>query len=75
MKSSFSILPTNRDRVDISIDVIALRPYLDSDVVFGVKDGLIRKLEHQASGLTLRGNTIDRPMAALRYDFVLSKSR
>lgn len=53
---------------------IAGDPYLDSDVVFGVKDGLIRALEQQGSGLTLRGNRIDRPMAALRYDFVLAKN-
>ena len=49
--------------------------YLDSDVVFGVKDALIRKLEPQAAGRTARGNTVDCNMAALRYDFVLSRSR
>lgn len=46
--------------------------YLDSDVVFGVKDSLIRALEHQDTGTTERGNHVDRPMAALRYDFVLA---
>ena len=46
--------------------------YLDSDVVFGVKDSLIRQLEHQDSGTTARGNAIDQPMAAMRYDFVLA---
>ncbi len=49
--------------------------YLDSDVVFGVKDALIRQLEPQAAGLTLRGNRVDGPMAALRYDFVLADER
>ena len=46
--------------------------YLDSDVVFGVKDLLIRAVERQPAGTTARGNTVDRPMAALRYDFVLA---
>ena len=46
--------------------------YLDSDVVFGVKDSLIRKLEWQDAGATERGNAVDQPMAALRYDFVLA---
>ncbi len=49
--------------------------YLDSDAVFGVKDALIRKLESQAAGLTLRGNRVDRPTAALRYDFVLAEQQ
>lgn len=46
--------------------------YLDSDVVFGVKDSLIRATERQEPGITARGNRVDRPMAALRYDFVLA---
>lgn len=45
--------------------------YLDSDVVFGVKDTLIRRLEHQDAGTTARGHRVDTPMAALRFDFVL----
>ncbi len=48
--------------------------YLDSDVVFGVKDSLIRALERQAPGVTARGNAVDLPMAALRYDFVLAEA-
>ena len=51
---------------------VAGDPYLDSDVVFGVKDSLIRAAEHQPAGITARGNTVDQPMAALRYDFVLA---
>ncbi len=47
-------------------------PYLDSDVVFGVKDSLIRALVRQDAGTTARGNRVDRPMAALSYDFVLA---
>ena len=47
-------------------------PYLDSDVVFGVKDSLIRALEYQEPGITARGNRIDQPMAALHYSFVFA---
>jgi|SRR5450830_285286 len=47
-------------------------PYLDSDVVFGVKDALICRLETQIAGTTARGNIIATPMQALRYDFVLA---
>ncbi|MFO1413472.1 MAG: intradiol ring-cleavage dioxygenase [Burkholderiales bacterium] len=54
---------------------IAGDPYLDSDVVFGVKDGLVRTLEHQAAGVTARGHTVERALAALRYDFVLAPAR
>jgi len=46
--------------------------YLDSDAVFGVKDALIKRLEQQPAGITARGNRVDAPMAALRYDFVLA---
>lgn len=49
--------------------------YLDSDVVFGVKDALIRSLEHQEPGQTARGNTIQQPTAALRFDFVLADAQ
>ena len=49
--------------------------YLDSDVVFGVKDALIRSLEHQEPGQTTRGNTIQQPTAALRFDFVLADAQ
>ncbi len=48
--------------------------YLDSDVVFGVKDALVRALEAQPAGLTAHGHTVEQPMAALRYDFVLAAS-
>ena len=47
-------------------------PYLDSDVVFGVKDSLIQAAEHQPAGITARGHFVDQPMTALRYDFVLA---
>lgn len=47
-------------------------PYLDSDVVFGVKYSLVRALERQEPEITARGNPVDRPAAALRDDFVLA---
>lgn len=50
-------------------------PYLDSDVVFGVKDSLICALEQQPAGVTARGNRVEAPIAALRYDFVLAEGR
>lgn len=46
--------------------------YLDSDVVFGVKDALVRSLERQDAGRTARGNMVEQNTAALRFDFVLA---
>jgi hydroxyquinol 1,2-dioxygenase len=46
--------------------------YLDSDVVFGVKDSLIRKLERRAAGTTAGGLVIDHPYAVMAYDFALA---
>ena len=51
---------------------IAGSDYLDSDVVFGVKDSLIEPLEQAAAGLSPYGAVLDRSMPALRRDFVLS---
>jgi len=49
--------------------------YLDSDVVFGAKDSLIRALDHQGPGTTPDGHEIDTPVALLRYDFVLAPGK
>jgi hydroxyquinol 1,2-dioxygenase len=46
--------------------------YLDSDVVFGVKDSLIRKLERRAAGLEAAGKRVDHPFAVMTYDYVLA---
>jgi hydroxyquinol 1,2-dioxygenase len=46
--------------------------YLDSDVVFGVKDALVASLEPQPAGVGTHGDRADGPMRALRYDFVLA---
>lgn len=47
--------------------------YLDSDVVFGVKDSLIKKLERRAAGTSAGGRVIDHPYAVMAYDFALAK--
>jgi hydroxyquinol 1,2-dioxygenase len=45
--------------------------YLDSDVVFCVKDALIEPLVPLAPGLSPAGHRVDVPGALLAYDFVL----
>jgi hydroxyquinol 1,2-dioxygenase len=46
-------------------------PYLDSDAVFGVKEGLIRPFALQPPGTAPDGRVMDRPWRSLTYDFVL----
>jgi hydroxyquinol 1,2-dioxygenase len=45
--------------------------YLDSDVVFGVKDALITPFVEHEAGPSPDGGTMDRPFLVARYDFVL----
>jgi hydroxyquinol 1,2-dioxygenase len=45
--------------------------YLDSDVVFGVKEQLVVRYEKREPGQTPDGGTIDEPWFEARYDFVL----
>ena len=45
--------------------------YLDSDVVFGVKEELVVHYERREPGQTPDGGTIDQPWFEARYDFVL----
>jgi hydroxyquinol 1,2-dioxygenase len=47
-------------------------PYLDSDVVFGVKESLIRELQRKPAGISEFGMETSAPYALLRYDFVLA---
>ncbi|MES2531850.1 MAG: dioxygenase [Pseudomonadota bacterium] len=47
--------------------------YLDSDVVFGVKDSLIEVLGTAAPGTTPYGAVVETPMPVLRRDFVLGR--
>ncbi|MGA2795208.1 MAG: intradiol ring-cleavage dioxygenase [Roseiarcus sp.] len=46
--------------------------YLDSDVVFGVKDSLVRQLERRAAGTEAGGRVVDRPYAVMAFDFALA---
>lgn len=50
---------------------IAGDQYIDSDVVFGVKQSLIKELEHHPPGNAPGGRVLDEPYAILRYDFSL----
>ena len=54
---------------------IAGDKYLDSDVVFGVKDSLIRALEAVPSGRTPAGHEVRDPVKLLHYDFVLGPAQ
>jgi hydroxyquinol 1,2-dioxygenase len=45
--------------------------YLDSDVVFGVKDSLIREFTHCCPGIAADGRTMQRSYFHLTYDFAL----
>jgi hydroxyquinol 1,2-dioxygenase len=49
--------------------------YLDSDVVFGVKDSLVRKLEQRTAGTTAGGRVVDHPYAVMSYDFALAAAK
>jgi hydroxyquinol 1,2-dioxygenase len=49
--------------------------YLDSDVVFGVKEQLVVQYEKREPGETPSGDTIDQPWYEARYDFVLEPKR
>lgn len=48
--------------------------YLDTDVVFGVKQPLIVGFEEQKPGKSPNGEVIDRPWYLVRYDFVLERA-
>lgn len=47
-------------------------PYLDSDVVFGVKNSLITRYATHEAGVAPDGSRIDAPYLVLSHDFVLS---
>jgi hydroxyquinol 1,2-dioxygenase len=47
--------------------------YLDTDVVFGVKEQLVVRYEKREPGETPDGGTIDQPWFDARYDFVLQR--
>ena len=45
--------------------------YLDSDVVFGVKDSLIREFVRKDAGVAPHGRFLNMPYYHLSYDFGL----
>jgi len=49
--------------------------YIDSDVVFGVKDKLIVEFKKHPAGKTPTGEISSEPFVVVNYDFVLSKSK
>jgi hydroxyquinol 1,2-dioxygenase len=49
--------------------------YIDSDVVFGVKDKLIVEFEKHPAGKTPTGENSSQPFLVVNYDFVLSKAK
>ncbi len=49
--------------------------FIDSDVVFGVKDKLIVEFEKHAPGKTPTGEISSQPFVVVNYDFVLSKAQ
>lgn len=48
-------------------------PYLDSDVVFGVKNSLVTDYAERPPGVAPDGSQIEVPYLVLDYDFVLSR--
>lgn len=48
--------------------------YIDSDVVFGVKDKLIVEFKKHPAGKTPTGEISSAPFLVVNYDFILSKS-
>ena len=49
--------------------------YIDSDVVFGVKEKLIVEFEKHPAGKTPTGEVSSEPYVVVNYDFVLSKAK
>jgi hydroxyquinol 1,2-dioxygenase len=47
--------------------------YIDSDVVFGVKEGLIAEFKRQPAGKTPTGEVSSKPFYVVSYDFTLSR--
>jgi len=48
--------------------------YIETDVVFGVKEALIVPFEKQPGGRTPTGGTSDKPFFVVKYDFALQKA-
>jgi hydroxyquinol 1,2-dioxygenase len=50
-------------------------PYLENDVVFGVKQELITSFVTHPAGTAPDGSTVDRPFVTAEYDFILQPAR
>ena len=50
-------------------------PYLDSDAVFGVKNGLIREFTREGPSRAPDGRVMKQPWRKLGYDFGLQQAR
>jgi hydroxyquinol 1,2-dioxygenase len=48
-------------------------PYIDTDVVYGVKEELIVEFDHRPPGVAPTGETVDQPFFVVHYDFTLRK--
>jgi hydroxyquinol 1,2-dioxygenase len=48
--------------------------YIDSDVVFGVKEPLIVDFVKKPAGRASNGDMVDTPFYEIKYDFVLAKA-
>jgi hydroxyquinol 1,2-dioxygenase len=49
--------------------------YIDSDVVFGVKDKLIVEFTKHPAGKTPTGGNSEKPFLVVNYDFILTKAK
>jgi len=49
--------------------------YIDSDIVFGVKEELIAEFKQNPAGKAPTGEISSKPFVVVNYDFVLSKSK
>lgn len=54
---------------------VADSPYLDSDVVFGVRDSLVVDFERHEAGKAPDGRDMDKPWWSARHDFSLAPAR
>jgi hydroxyquinol 1,2-dioxygenase len=54
---------------------VANSPYLDSDVVFGVRDSLVVEFERHAPGKAPDGRDMNKPWWSARHDFRLAPAR
>jgi hydroxyquinol 1,2-dioxygenase len=49
-------------------------PYIETDVVYGVKEPLIVDFEKKPAGTAPNGEKVDTPFYVIKYDFVLQKA-